>query len=80
MAEVSQQPARKRQRRKDSLLHFSTRVSKISRGLHLWEDVLSAILAEANPFRFTGSRTGNRKDQSEGDPQLTLASALPFGL
>ena len=76
MAEASQLPARKRQRRKESLVHFSTRASQISRRLHLWEDVLSSILAEGNPFRFTGSTTGNRKDQSEVEPQLMFVRIL----
>ena len=67
MAQVVQQAARKRQRRKESLLRFSIKDSKALWGLRLWKDVLSAILAEANPFRFTGNTTGNRKDQIEGE-------------
>ena len=69
MAQISPQPARKRQRRKQSLIRFPSKHSKAHSGMALWHDVLGAILAEANPFRFTGSTTGNRKHLTEGELQ-----------
>ena len=75
MSDLSQQPSRKRQRRKESLVHFATKASKTSRALDLWDDALRVILTETNPFRFTASTTGSKKDQKEGKFHIDNVSA-----
>ena len=57
---------RKRQRRKDILPHFRTGAPFTVRALALWEQTLSATLAEAHPFRFTTSVTGSKADDKGG--------------
>ena len=75
MTESSQQGSRKRQLRKESLLHFATKASKTSRALGLWNDALGVIMTESNPFRFTASITGNKKDLREGEFHIKYVSA-----
>ena len=57
---------RNQQRRQDSLPHFKTGAPITVRALALWEQTLSTRLAEAHPFRFTASLTGNKADDKEG--------------
>lgn len=73
-AESQQHRPRKRQRRKDSLLHFATAPSKATLALRLWDNALAAIMAEANPLRSTESLTGTKKDNS-GDQGACAESA-----
>ena len=76
-AESQQHPPRKRQRRKESLLHFAIAPSKASLALRLWNKALAAIMAEANPMRSTESLTGTKKDSS-GDQGAWAESAALF--
>ena len=46
--------------------HFRTDAPITVRALALWEQTLSKTLAEAHPFRFTASVTGNKADDKEG--------------
>ena len=66
MVTSPQDVPRKRQRRKDSLPHIRTGSPITVSALALWEQTLSATLAEAHPFRFTTSVTGNKADDKEG--------------
>ena len=66
MVKSPQDAPRKRQRRKDSLPHFKTGSPITVRALALWEQTLAATLAQAHPFRFTASMTGNKADDKEG--------------
>ena len=73
-AESQQHPPRKKQRRKESLLHFATAPSKATLALRLWNNALAAIMAEGNPLRSTESLTGSKKDNS-GDQGARAESA-----